>query len=117
MKTVGALDYSQVDAGHANWQRADNNWMKRAARGSGRGGGLKSTRTSYFYGTGFFPFGRTWGGIFAPTQLCPLAPPPVEPPPCDNPFGLFCPPPGNPGDPTPPTPNPGNGQPPRTPKP
>ena len=25
-----------VDAGHPNWQRADNNWLKRAARGAGR---------------------------------------------------------------------------------
>ncbi len=102
-KTVGALDYSSVDAGHPNWQRADNNWLKRAARGAGRGGGPKGTHTAYLYGSGFFPNGRTWGGIFAPSGLCPLAPPPSEPPTCDNPFGLFCPPPdgqpGNPGDP------------------
>ena len=90
MKTVGALDFSQVDAGHANWQKADNGWAKRAARGQGVTGGPKATHTSYFYGSGFFPFGASWGGIFAPTQLCPLAPPPT-PPPCDNPFGLFCP--------------------------
>jgi len=97
MRTVGALDLSQVEAAWPAWQRADNRWTARAARGSGVGGGLKGTRTSYFYGglTKFFPFGRSWGGIFAPTGLCPLAPPPSEPP-CDNPFGLFCPstPPG-----------------------
>jgi membrane peptidoglycan carboxypeptidase len=109
-RTVGALDFSQVDAGHANWQKADNAWAKRAARGSGVGGGLKATRTSYLYGSGFFPFGRTWGGIFAPSGLCPLAPPPTEPP-CDTLFGLFCPPPS--GDPIP-TPPPGPG---KTPKP
>jgi membrane peptidoglycan carboxypeptidase len=102
MKTVGALDFSQVDADHPSWQRADNNWMKRAARGPGVRGGPKGTRTSYFYGSGFFPFGRTWGGVFASSELCPLAPPPSEPP-CGNPFGLFCPPPS--GEPVP-TPHP-----------
>jgi hypothetical protein len=97
MQTVGALDISQVDANHPNWQKADNGWAKRAARGSGVGGGLKGSATQYFYGQGFFPFGRSWGGIFAPTELCPLAPP--SPPPCDNFLGLFCPPPS--GEPTP----------------
>jgi hypothetical protein len=82
--------------------------MKRAARGSGAGGGPKGTATQYFYGQGFFPFGRTWGGIFAPSELCPLAPPPSEPP-CGNPFGLFCPTPNPSGEPTP--------RPTRTPKP
>jgi membrane peptidoglycan carboxypeptidase len=109
MKTVGAIDYSQVEAAWPAWQKADNGWLKRAARGPGVGGGPKGTRTSYFYQNGFFPFGRTWGGIFAPTTLCPLAPPP-SPPPCDNPFGLFCPSP----EPTPtPTPSPGHTKPPK----
>ena len=99
MKTVGALDFSQVESDHPNWQRADNNWTKRAARGAGVAGGPKGTRTQYFYGDGFFPFGRTWGGIFAPSELCPLAPP--SEPPCGNPFGLFCPPPSGGPVPTP----------------
>jgi penicillin-binding protein 1A len=90
MKTVGALDFSHVEADHPNWQRADNGWARRAARGSGVGGGLKGSSTQYFYGSGFFPFGQSWGGIFKPTKTCPLAPPPSEPP-CDNLFGLFCP--------------------------
>jgi membrane peptidoglycan carboxypeptidase len=98
MQTVGVLDFSRVEAGEPTWQRYDNGWVKRAARGAGAGGGLKGTRTSYFYGSGFYPFGRTWGGRFAPSEKCPLAPPPT-PPPCDNPFGLFCPPPS--GEPTP----------------
>ncbi|HEX3427460.1 MAG TPA: transglycosylase domain-containing protein [Candidatus Limnocylindrales bacterium] len=89
-KTVGALDFSHVEAAYPAWQKADNGWTKRAARGPGVAGGPKGTRTAYFYGTGFFPFGRTWGGIFAPTELCPLAPPPT-PPPCNDPLGLFCP--------------------------
>ena len=99
MKTVGALDFSQVEAAYPAWQKADNGWTKRAARGPGVAGGPKGTRTAYFYGTGFYPFGRTWGGIFAPSQICPLAPPPT-PPPCD-PLGLFCPPPSGPPTPTP----------------
>ncbi|HXI80342.1 MAG TPA: transglycosylase domain-containing protein [Verrucomicrobiae bacterium] len=99
-RTVGALDYSQADAGWPAWQRADRGWMKRAARGRGVVGGPKGTHTEYFYQSGFYPFGRTWGGIFAPTTLCPLAPPPT-PPPCDNPFGLFCPSPSPSGEPTP----------------
>jgi membrane peptidoglycan carboxypeptidase len=109
-RVVGAIDYHQVEAAWPNWQRADNAWLKRAARGPGVSGGPKGTHTAYFYGTGFFPFGRTWGGIFAPTDLCPLAPPPT-PAPCDNPFGLFCPTPS----PTEPTPSPSH--PGKTPKP
>jgi membrane peptidoglycan carboxypeptidase len=94
-RTVGALDFRQVEAAWPSWQRADNRWTARAARGAGVGGGPKGTRTSYLYGSGFYPFGRSWGGIFAPSQKCPLAPPPSAPP-CDNLFGLFCPsePPG-----------------------
>jgi membrane peptidoglycan carboxypeptidase len=88
-RTVGALDFRQVESGHANWQRADNGWARRAARGSGVGGGLKGSSTQYLYGTGFFPFGRSFGGTFAPTKKCPLAPPPTQPP-CNDPFGLFC---------------------------
>ena len=112
MKTVGALDFSQVDANHPNWQKADNGWARRAARGVGVGGGLKGTHTAYLYGDGFFPFGRTWGGIFAPSALCPLAPPPSAPP-CDNPFGLFCPS----VPPVDPSPSPPHGPPGKTPKP
>ena len=106
--SVGALDLGQVDANRPNWQRADNNWASRAARGSGVGGGPKGTRTMFFYQPGFFPFGATWGGAFVPNRLCPIAP--VTPPPCDNPFGILCPPPsGDPG----PSPSAGPGKPPK----
>jgi hypothetical protein len=108
MKTVGALDFGHVESAWPAWQKADNGWTARAARGASVSGGPKATRTSYFYGTGFFPFGRSWGGIFAPTKLCPLAPPP-PPPPCADPLGIFCPTPGPSG---PPGPNPS-----KTPKP
>ena len=77
---------------------------KRAARGSGVGGGPKGTRTAYFYGQRLLPVRSVVGRRSSPRPtLCPLAPPPTEPP-CDNPFGLFCPPPS--GEPTP-TPSPG----------
>ncbi len=100
-RTVGALDFSQVDADHANWQKADNGWARRAARGALVGGGLVASRTQYFYGSGFFPFGRSWGGSFKPSTLCPLPPPPPSPPPCNNPLGLFCPSPDPSGGPPP----------------
>jgi membrane peptidoglycan carboxypeptidase len=105
MKTIGVLDLSHVEANEPTWQKYDNAWLKRAARGPGAGGGLKGTHTAYLYGGGFFPFGRSWGGKFAPTETCPLAPP--SPTPCDNPLGLFCPPPS--GEPTP-TPSHGPGK-------
>ena len=93
MRTVGALNFSSIDADHSSWQKADNGWARRAARGAGVGGGLKGSATSYFYQNGFTPFGRSWGGRFKPTELCPLAPPPSVDP-CGGLFGdLFCSPP------------------------
>jgi hypothetical protein len=110
-KSVGALDFSGVETAYPAWNRADRAWAKRAAGGSGVGGGPKGSRTMYFYGSGFFPFGRSWGGIFAPSKVCE---PPVVVPPCiPDPFGLIpcpsLPPPGNGGGgghgkPTPPPP-------------
>jgi membrane peptidoglycan carboxypeptidase len=110
-EVIGALDFSQVEASWPVWQRADNGWAKRAARGPGISGGPKGTRTSYFYGgfPAFYPFGRTWGGAFAPTGLCPIGPPP-SPTPCINPFDPLCPSPE-------PTPSPSNGPPNKSPKP
>jgi len=70
------IDFSQVEAGVKTWQKADVQWQARAARGVGVAGGPKRTRTSYFYGGGFYPFGRSWGGSFAPSAKCPIAPPP-----------------------------------------
>jgi membrane peptidoglycan carboxypeptidase len=110
-RTVGALDFSTVETAYASWNKADRAWAKRAARGVGVGGGPKGTRTAYLYGSGFFPFGRTWGGIFAPSRVCTV--PVATPPPCDPLFGLFpCdspPPEGGDGG--------GGGKPPKSPKP
>jgi hypothetical protein len=72
---------SEVESNFPSWQKADIAWAARAARGSGVGGGLKGTRTAYFYNGAFAPFGRTWGAPFAPNALCPIAAPP--PPVCD----------------------------------
>src|SRR5262249_25760391 len=35
MQTIGALDLSTIEANEASWQKADNGWLKRAARGAG----------------------------------------------------------------------------------
>jgi membrane peptidoglycan carboxypeptidase len=76
--TKGYFNMSEVEANFPAWQKADVSWGARAARGSGVGGGLKGTRTSYFYNRAFAPFGRTWGAPFAPRATCPLyTPPPV----------------------------------------
>ena len=74
------VDYSSAEAGFKTWQKANIAWQRRAAKGPGVRGGPKGTRTAYFYGSGdgisWYPFGRSWGGKFAPTKECPLAPPP-----------------------------------------
>jgi penicillin-binding protein 1A len=116
MVTRSFIDFSQAEAGIRAWQRADIGWQARAARGSGVGGGPKGTRTAYFYGGGFYPFGRSWGGSFVPTKKCKIAPPP--PTPCIS-FDPFNPCPSVPPEPTP-TPTlgaPGGGGPVRTPRP
>lgn len=79
--TKGFMNLNEVEAGFPEWQKANRNWAARAARGAGVRGGAKGTRTAYFYGDGFYPFGRSWGAPFAPKETCPLAP--ETPPPCD----------------------------------
>ncbi len=76
MVTKSFVDFGAAESAFPGWQKSDNAWQARAARGVGVSGGPKRTRTAYFYGGGFFPFGRSWGGGFAPTRTCPLAPPP-----------------------------------------
>ncbi len=106
-ETVGALDFSRVEENFPNWGKYTRGWVKRASRGAGVSGGPEGTRTAYFYGSNFYPYGRTWGGRFAPTELCTF--PVATPPPCG---GLFEPPCSTdqpPGNKTP--------KPPKTPKP
>ncbi len=80
MVTKSFIDYSKAEAGFKAWQKADAAWQARAARGPGVRGGPKRTRTAYFYGSGngisWYPYGRSWGGSFAPTKKCPIGPPP-----------------------------------------
>jgi hypothetical protein len=79
MVKQGFLDFSSVEQRFPKWQQYTQEWAARAARGPGVSGGPERTKTSYFYQNGFTPFGRTWGGVFAPTEICA----PVEPPICD----------------------------------
>jgi membrane peptidoglycan carboxypeptidase len=112
MVSQAFLDFSGVESSFRNWQKANINWQKRAARGPGVSGGPRGTRTAYFYGGGFYPYGRTWGGKFPPTKTCPIAEP--SPSICieTDPFSP-CPSiePPNPGG------GPGGGKPTPTPKP
>ena len=64
------LDFSQAEPGFPQWQPYTQEWAARAARGTGVVGGPRNTRTTYFYNFSFNPFGRTWGGKFAPTEVC-----------------------------------------------
>ena len=71
---------AEAEAGLQGWQKADAAWQARAARGAGVAGGPKRTRTAYFYGGGFYPFGRSWGsGGFAPDQEVPARPADAHP--------------------------------------
>ncbi len=87
-RTVGALDFNRVEENFPNWGKYTRGWAKRAARGAGVAGGPEGTRTAYFYGGGksFYPYGKSWGGRPAPTELCRI---PQAPPPCG---GFFEPP-------------------------
>jgi membrane peptidoglycan carboxypeptidase len=75
MVTKPFIDFKNVEAGFPGWQKSNLQWQARAAKGSGQAGGPKRTRTSYFYGGGFYPYGKTWGGQFPPTKTCVPAPP------------------------------------------
>ncbi len=89
----GFFNLSEVESNFPAWQKANRGWAARAANGPGRSGGPEGTRTSYFYGNGFLPFGRTWGAPFAPRDKCPLAPIAPPPPSCDPVFPEICVPP------------------------
>ena len=113
--TKEVLDFSQAEPTHPEWQPYTQEWAQRAAKGPGVAGGPKHTRTSYFYLSGFHPFGATWGGAFKPTDVCqpvtqcqgnqggPPTPQPSVIIPCITP--------------PPPTPNPSHGNPHDTPTP
>ncbi|MEK6720225.1 MAG: transglycosylase domain-containing protein [Chloroflexota bacterium] len=75
----GFLDFSSAEPNFPKWLPFTLEWASRAARGVGVAGGPERTRTTYFYNTRFAPFGKGWGGTFAPTELCQ----PLPPPQCD----------------------------------
>ena len=77
MVTNGFLDFSNVEARFPGWQEYTQNWAARAAKGAGVARSPEKTRTSYFYINSFAPFGKSWGGVFAPTVICSPAPPPT----------------------------------------
>jgi membrane peptidoglycan carboxypeptidase len=70
MVQKGFLDFSSMEQAFPNWQPFTQGWAARAAKGPGVAGGPKHTRTTYFFDGFLVPFGRTWGGEFAPTTIC-----------------------------------------------
>jgi membrane peptidoglycan carboxypeptidase len=113
MITAGFLDFTSVEPGFPAWQSYTQGWVSRAVRGYGISGGPKGTRTTWFYNNAFAPYGKTWGGPFAPVAACtPLPPTPPPSLPCDPLDGDECPslPPGGVPTPkpegTPPSPSP-----------
>jgi len=70
MVTTGFLDFSKMEPRFPAWQPFTQNWAQRAAHGPGVRGGPKHTATTYFFDGFLVPFGRTWGGRFAPTEVC-----------------------------------------------
>jgi len=108
MVTESFLDFSRAEPAFPVWQKADIEWQTRAVKGAGVAGGPKRTRTQYFYDNGFFPFGKTWGGTFAPTETCTVVPP--SPTPCFSldPFSP-CPQPSDTPSPIPLPSDPGHG--------
>ena len=90
------LDFSQVEPRFPQWQKYTQGWATRAAKGPWTRGGPKRTPTVYFFDGRLVPFGHTWGGKFAPTDVCkpvpvcdhgggPPTPQPTDVPPCPTP--------------------------------
>ena len=61
MVTASFVDYSRPSRASRSGRGPTPGWQARAARGPGVAGGPKGTRTAYFYGGGFYPFGRIVG--------------------------------------------------------
>jgi membrane peptidoglycan carboxypeptidase len=76
-RTRGYLALDDAESAYPSWNAAVRGWLKRARRGAGVGADVSSakrTYTAYFYGPSFQPYGQSWGGSFAPTRSCRLAP-------------------------------------------
>lgn len=81
--TQGFLDLSGVEPAFPQWKPFTDGWIARAKQGPGVAGGPEKTKTSYFFGSGFQPYGATWGAPFAPTDTCTPQPSPSPLPSCD----------------------------------
>ncbi len=71
--TEGFLNLDNVDAGHPDWQIADQNWIARAKQGVGIAGGpdpQNPTKTSYLFNKSYTPYGHSWGAPWPPTESC-----------------------------------------------
>jgi penicillin-binding protein 1A len=115
----GFLDFSNMEPQFPQWQPYTQGWAQRAAKGPGVSGGPRHTITTYFYDGRLVPFGRTWGGKFAPTEVCSAVQPTCGPGNGNGGGGPFdtpppCPTPGPTGTPGP---TPSHGGPKPTPKP
>ncbi len=88
IQTRTFIDFTNAEPAFPQWASFTRGWQVRAAAGR-RVGGPERTRPTYFYGQGFFPYGSTWGGSFAPSEPCPVKPP--EPTPCLPTDGIECP--------------------------
>jgi membrane peptidoglycan carboxypeptidase len=84
------LDFSKVEPNFQPWQKFTQGWAARAAKGPGVRGGPKRNATSYFLDGSLVPFGRSWGGKFAPTEVCTAAAPcpPGHGPPTPQPTNI-----------------------------
>ncbi len=65
------LDLERIEADVPAWHRTNRGWIRRAAGGVGRVGGVRATRTAYLYDRNGTPDeGATWGAPFAPWFTC-----------------------------------------------
>ena len=72
-KMRGYLVLDDAEAHTRSWNDAVQGWLQRARRGPGVGGNVassKRTYTAYFFEPYHQPYGRSWGGPFAPTRSC-----------------------------------------------
>jgi membrane peptidoglycan carboxypeptidase len=104
--TEGFLDFSTIEPRFPEWQKYTQGWAQRAAKGAGVRGGPRHTATAYFFDNYLVPFGRTWGGKFAPTKVCSAVIPTCGPGgggggPFDTPAPCITPEPGATPTPTP----------------
>ncbi|MEA2610338.1 MAG: penicillin-binding protein, partial [Chloroflexota bacterium] len=77
-----------VEKSFSAWMAADQDWLRRAAQGSGTVGGPDRTRTAYFYNGVFHPYGASWGPLVGGSCGAPSASPSCYPIPTPDPSGV-----------------------------